>query len=544
MNKKISSISISLTLHVVALALAFNTVIYAIAPPQFGNLPFYVHVRVDSKLLVPPKAQEGKKPSPKTHVQLRENPSAPDNDFKLQNIPRERAVTPTAQAKPGQVDQTFISIVKEVAPAQVSQTLSAKRIVPSALVSNQDISKDLTVSTSSQTLTPVLSAYRPSLTTAPQEPGAEKMLSAAALRDSSENTTRLAFEPVTSAGDVKNFLGYDLRTYEDPVDHSRYFKLSIRVGEIPGSLAVIPKEIVFLVDSSNSIGQKTLEEFKRGVEDCFNLLGRKDKFNIIVFKHNTVVVNKESLSNIPADVHKAKYFLDDTMANSDTDVYEAVLKSINLRKSMKPSYVFLISDGQPTAGLTNPQQIINQIAAINQGRVPIFGFGAGMFLERYLMSFLSFTNRGWAEFGPNDIARGIIDTYKQIKDPVLIDLRYYVSGLKDQDMYPKLLPDLFKGSQFVLWGRYTKEQVFYFQLFGQAQDELKQYLISDDIAQAPRGDKRIAQEWAVRKVYHLIGQLEYDKDNQDLISQIKQLQKKFHLNLSSFLLEQINRKKK
>ena len=61
---------------------------------------------------------------------------------------------------------------------------------------------------------------------------------------------------------------------------------------------------------------------------------------------------------------------------------------------------------------------------------------------------------------------------------------------------------------------------------------------------APRGDRRIAQEWAIRKVYYLIGQLEYNKDNQALIKEIKQLKKKFHLNLSSFLLEQINHKKK
>ena len=222
------------------------------------------------------------------------------------------------------------------------------------------------------------------------------------------------------------------------------------MGEIPGGLAVLPKEIVFLVDSSNSIGQPVLEQFKQGVEDCFNLLGREDKFNVIVFKHNTVVVNKESLSNIPADISKAKYFLDDTMANSDTDVYEAVLKSLNLKKSIKPSYVLLISDGQPTAGLINPQQIINQIAQINQGRVPIFAFGAGTFLERYLMSFLAFTNHGWARFGPNDIASGIVDIYKQIKDPVLIDLRYYASGLDTKEIYPKQLPDLFKGSKFVL----------------------------------------------------------------------------------------------
>jgi Ca-activated chloride channel family protein len=239
----------------------------------------------------------------------------------------------------------------------------------------------------------------------------------------------------------------------------------------------------------------------------------------------------------------ARNFLDDTKANADTDVYEAVLKTINLPKSLKPAYVLLISDGQPTAGVTNPQQIINQIVGLNQGHVPIFGFGSGAFLDKYLMSFLSFTNRGWAQFELNDIAPGIVDAYKQIKDPVLLNLRYYVSGLDKQDIYPKQLPDLFKGSQFVLYGRYTKEQLFYFQLFGDAKNGIKQYLISDDISQAPRDDKRIAKEWAIRKVYQLIGSLEYNKDNQALITEIKKLQQKFHLDLSSFDLDQVNRKK-
>lgn len=544
-KKKLSSVGTSLVVHLVLLALAFNTVIYTFVPPQSGNLPLFIHVKVDSHLLSKSKADAGKNALKSTRVQsAQEGVSAPENDLKMQNSPVHRTAALTAQEMPLAVEKDFVSVIKEAATQKMSETRRPRGNTQPALIKNEDISKDLTVSasgTSSESMEPAVVAYKPLVS---ESQGLQEYFSLpAGLQNSRVNTPNLSFEPATSADDIRSFLGFDLHTYEDPADHGRYFRLSIRVGDVPGGLEVIPKEIVFLVDSSNSIGPKTLAKFKQGVEDCFNLLGANDKFNLIVFKNVAVMVSKGSLSNIPANVKMAKYFLDDTKANSETDVYESVLKAINLDKSMKPSYIYLISDGQPTAGVTNPQQIINQIAQSSQGRVPIFGLGAGEFLDKYLMSFLTFTNRGWSQFELNDIAPAIVDMYKQIKDPVLLNLRYYVSGLDKQEIYPKQLPDLFKGSQFVLYGRYTKEQLFYFQLFGDAKNGIKQYLISDDIAQAPRGDRRIAHEWAIRKVYQLIGSMEYNKDNKDLIVEIKKLQQQFRLDLSSFDLDHINRKK-
>ena len=93
MNKKLSSVGVSFTLHLVLAALAFNTVIYTFAPPKLGSSPLYVHVRVDKKLLSSPKAHEGKKVSQRTHLQPQENPTAPKSDQELQNVPVQRAVT-------------------------------------------------------------------------------------------------------------------------------------------------------------------------------------------------------------------------------------------------------------------------------------------------------------------------------------------------------------------------------------------------------------------------------------------------------------------
>ncbi len=216
---------------------------------------------------------------------------------------------------------------------------------------------------------------------------------------------------------------------------------------------------------------------------------------------------------------------------SKTDVYDAVLKSINLKEPMKPAYIFLLSDGQPTEGVTNPQQIINEIARSNKGRVPVFAFAGGSFVNEYLMDFLAFTNRGWAEIHPYQVNKRIVEMYKRLKDPVLLDLRYYVSGLNEKEIYPKLLPDFFRGSKFVLYGSYADEKSFFLELLGDAQSEVKKYRINDDISSAPKGDREIVRNWAFRKAYHLISLIEYNKDNKALIDQIKALAQKFDLEI-------------
>jgi hypothetical protein len=166
--------------------------------------------------------------------------------------------------------------------------------------------------------------------------------------------------------------------------------------------------------------------------------------------------------------------------------------------------------------------------------VPVFAFGGGSFVNEYLLDFLSFTNRGWAEFHPYQLNKRIVEMYNRIKDPVLLDLRYYVSGLDESEIYPKLLPDFFRGSKFVLYGRYTDEKTFFLELLGDSQSEVKQYRINDDVSSAVKGDRDIARNWAFRKVYHLISKIEYNKDNKALIDEINGIAKKFDLEIPNF----------
>jgi len=537
-KRVLTSTAISLALHIVFLIAAFRLLVsgFAYSPHETGSL---VRVKIlDSKELLSSLGD-----ARKLHEQaLPQTPElgapAPDSMEKAVELAPQRPPesAPEIQEMAASFEKSPVQVVQEQGAGPAPQAPAQERNVKSRLIASEDVLKELSVS-SSQSLNqeesvPASSNYGVVVSDA----GAGALNGAAesveeGLQTSKEHNLRVPFERLAGLKDIKSFLAYELLTYEDSLDHGKYFKLSIRVEEAPVTLPSIPKEIVFLVDASNSIGKDRLELFKKGLQECLNQLGLNDKFNVMVFKKSVVKFVEKSIERNPDNITNAVDFLHGFEVGSKTDVYDAVLKSIDLQDPMKPAYILLLSDGQATEGVTNPQQIINQITRGNKGRVPVFAFGGGTFVDEYLLEFLSFTNRGWAEFSPRDhqVAKRTIEMYHHIKDPVLLDLRYYVSGIEEKEMYPKLLPDFFRGSKFVLYGRYTDEQAFYLQLLGDSQGESKEFLITDDISQAPRGDKTIARDWAFRKVYHLVGLLEYDKDNPELIRQIKELTRKFNL---------------
>jgi Ca-activated chloride channel family protein len=119
--------------------------------------------------------------------------------------------------------------------------------------------------------------------------------------------------------------------------------------------------------------------------------------------------------------------------------------------------------------------------------------------------------------------------YDEIKDPLLLNVRYYVSGLDDKQIFPQTMPDFFKGSQFVIYGKYTDEDKFAIQIRGDMVSDKKEFIVSAALRDAVKGDRKIARDWAFHKIYYLIGQLKYSENNEELIEAINDLCNRFHI---------------
>jgi len=330
---------------------------------------------------------------------------------------------------------------------------------------------------------------------------------------------------------LKEYLSYQIEAYQDPQDGEKYYKLSIRAGEKALGLTPIPKEIVFLVDCSISTQPERLDEFKKGITHSLNNLNQGDRFNIIAFKKNIYHFRKTSVEPDEKTKMEAVRFIEHLTAGEKTDAYNALYKSINTENIQNPSYIILLSDGRPTKGVTDSRKLINDISALNNGKAAIFSFSGGLRVNRYLLDFIAYKNRGWAEYSYRThlIGKTMANMYEKIRDPILISLRYYASGLENEDIFPKVLPDFFRNTEFTLYGKYKKSADFSLQLLGEFDGEVNEFFIKGSLRKASQGNEDIARGWAFNKIYHLIGLLKHGEENQELVKEIEFLSKKFNI---------------
>lgn len=307
--------------------------------------------------------------------------------------------------------------------------------------------------------------------------------------------------------DIGEFLDVEVKVYKDPRTDEKYFKIVISTKR-RNNLEVIPKEIIFLVDSSKSITEEKLSYIKDGLLDSLGKLNEGDRFNLVAFRGNLVRFMDGPVPVRERTIEKARSFINDLEAVGQTDVENALLGIIAEPVDFRPSYIVLITDGRPTTGVTDSRRIIQQITRQNNMERPIFCFGGGRRVNRYLLDFISYQNRAWSRFAEttHDMRKEFDELYRQIKDPILLNVRYRLKGVSVEEVYPKYLSDFYKGKPFTLYGRFTDEDVFSVQILGQINGETKEFIFKSSLSEAEKAGSDIAREWAFRKIYYLISQ--------------------------------------
>jgi Ca-activated chloride channel family protein len=322
----------------------------------------------------------------------------------------------------------------------------------------------------------------------------------------------------------------NLETYESP-EGEKYFRLEIVPGPKANQMKVIPKEIIFLMDASLSIQQKRLGEVVRGIQESLKHLNPQDKFNVYTFKDRIVKMSEESMTVSDAAIRDSVRLLSKLEPTEQTDIYKAFRDSIQTRASMNPSYIIFFSDGRPTQGVVSSEKLIGEISRINHLERSIFAFSGGKRVNRYLLDFLAYQNRGWSEYAEEThmISERIFGLYQKIQNPLLTNLRYQFSNLSEAEVYPKHLPDFYLNTRFVLYGQYTNEDAFSVRVVGDADGESKDFLYTRRLSAAPKGSEAIAREWAFNKFYHRISTITLEGKTPEGTAELKRLSDQFKI---------------
>jgi len=293
---------------------------------------------------------------------------------------------------------------------------------------------------------------------------------------------------------------------------------------------ILPKDIVFVLDTSGSMSGKKIEQAKASLTYCVNSLNPEDKFNIISFATGVRKFKDDPVKADKGNVEKARAWIEEIAARGGTNINDAITEALKMKGSEDRTFMIVfMTDGQPTIGETDPQRILKNIKKANERTCRLFVFGVGHDVNTILLDKLAEENRGARDYitPEEDIEIKISNFYEKVANPVLADTKLEIKGLDIYDVYPKELPDLFKGSQVVVVGRYKGEGHKAVRLTGKVGKTEKEFVYEADFPEKSVEAAYIARVWATSKVGYLLDEMRLHGENKEVKQEVIRLAKEF-----------------
>jgi len=326
-------------------------------------------------------------------------------------------------------------------------------------------------------------------------------------------------------------VGVNLMTYRDR-EGDGYFLLLASPGIETKGGKIIPKDVAFVLDTSGSMAGGKLAQAKKALQFCVENLNDGDRFEIVRFSTEVEPLFEKLVEANKENRRRANEFIDGLKPMGGTAIEEAVLKALDLRssKSDRPFVVIFLTDGLPTVGNTDEEQIVSAVRKASAGNVRAFCFGIGTDVNTHLLDKITEATKAFSQYvlPEEDIEVKLSGFFTKINAPVLTDVRLKFSdGIKAGKMYPSSLPDLFKGEQLVVVGRYAGKGAGAVIIEGTVNGVTKRF--SEDVElDGKDGDHAfIARLWATRRVGYLLDEIRLHGENKELRDEVTDLARQY-----------------
>lgn len=323
---------------------------------------------------------------------------------------------------------------------------------------------------------------------------------------------------------------FHLLTYRDPWDFEDpdgFFLLLLAPG-IRESIRPVPKDVLLVLDRSGSMEGEKFEQAQEAIRFILRKLNQEDRFNLITFSTGVEVFAQDLQPVSEAD--EAIAWVDRLRAEGSTDINRALLEAASLVDHDRPSYLIFLTDGLPTVGEVDSQQILNNLERSAPKNLSLFAFGVGYDVDTYLLDSLAQAYHGNSTYVvPGEQLNEILSAfYSKISAPVLTDLSLDFGDVITYDVYPYPLADLFVGSQITIVGRYRQGGSTEVTLSGSVNGRTQFFTYPDQIfvEQSPErvsSTTSLPSLWATRKIGYLLNQVRLTGPDQEIIDEIVRL---------------------
>ncbi len=287
-------------------------------------------------------------------------------------------------------------------------------------------------------------------------------------------------------------------THKD--ERGGFFTMILQPPDTVFPADTMPKEIVFVLDTSGSMGGFPIKKAKEAMRLTLENVNPNDTFNLITFAGDTRILFDQPVTASRENLDKAKKWLSDSDSGGGTEMMTAI------KAALEPSdaqnhirIVCFMTDGQ----IGNESEILAEVQKHPNARV--FAFGIGDSVNHYLLDEISREGRGDVEYVglKNDGSAAARRFYERIRNPLLTDISLEFQGIETDEVYPKLIPDLFDAKPVTVVGRYAKGGSGKVILHGKMQGQVFQREIKINFAEQNAENDVLATIWARRKIADL-----------------------------------------
>nr|KAF6500465.1 inter-alpha-trypsin inhibitor heavy chain 5 [Molossus molossus] len=265
----------------------------------------------------------------------------------------------------------------------------------------------------------------------------------------------------------------------------------------PKDLPPLPKNVVFVLDSSASMVGTKLRQTKDALFTILHDLRPQDHFNIIGFSNRIKVWKDHLVSVTPNNIRDGKVYIHHMSPTGGTDINGALQRGIQLLNNYvahndiedrSVSLIIFLTDGKPTVGETHTLKILNNTKEAARGQVCIFTIGIGNDVDFKLLEKLSLENCGLTRrvHEEEDAGSQLIGFYDEIRTPLLSDIRIdYPPSLVEQATRT-LFPNYFNGSEIIIAGKLVDKKMDRLHVQVTASNSKKFVILKTDVPLGPQ----------------------------------------------------------
>jgi Ca-activated chloride channel homolog len=324
--------------------------------------------------------------------------------------------------------------------------------------------------------------------------------------------------------------GISLLTFREPGNEGFFF-LNISPDYDLGKNDIEEKDITFVLDVSGSMAGKKLDQAKRALRFCVANLNAGDRFEIVRFSTEAEALFGKLEAADSGARDRAGKFIDNLKAIGGTNIEEALHLAFAAKpKDNRPYTVIFITDGKPTIGKTGEAELLAMLKTANSAKIRIFTFGIGDEINTILLDKITEATSAYRSYvtPDEDIEVKISDLYTKVQSPVFTDLTLDLGKNIDAHLlYPKTLPDLFRGSSITLLGRYRGSGAADIALKGTVRGKPQELVYKGEFPATDNSHTFIAALWAARRVGFLLDQVRLNGEDKELVDEVTQLAKTY-----------------